>query len=67
MQQYFVKVIDNKIVLNDEDLYHLVKVLRAREKRKIICVIDNKKYFCEFNGDNSSYTVEIIYEIESNP
>lgn len=67
MQQYFVNIIDNKIVLKDEDLYHLVKVLRAKEKRKIICVIDDKKFFCEFSGDTSSYTVEIIYEIESNP
>ena len=67
MQQYFANIINNKIVLKDEDLYHLVTVLRAKEKRKIICIIDSKRYFCEFSGNNNSYNVKILYEIIDNP
>ena len=59
MQQYFVKEIDGKFILKDEDFYHLTTVLRAKNKN-IICVKDDEAYLCNFTFDGNKYNIEII-------
>jgi len=66
MQQYFVLNDNNKLRLKDEDYYHLVTVLRATVKRKIVCVLDNKRYLCEFTKLDNDYEINIINEIVGN-
>lgn len=45
MQRYFTnKLIDNYFILNNEDLYHINKVMRMKENDKIEIVFENKVY-----------------------
>lgn len=44
MQRYFAKVIDNEIKLGDDDVHHLLHVMRARINNEIEVVADGKLY-----------------------
>ncbi len=45
MQRYFTnKLIDNYFILNEDDLYHINKVMRMKENDKIEIVFENKVY-----------------------
>ena len=65
MQQYFIKNIDGKFVLNDKDFYHITTVLRYKNK-KIICIDDSGTYLCMFNYDGDTYNIEILEKLERN-
>lgn len=47
MQRYFGKIIDKAVILTESDQYHLVKVMRAREKDEIEVVFEGKVFLCE--------------------
>jgi len=63
MQQYFVINENGKLKLKDEDLYHLCTVLRAKDKKEIICIDNDKRYLCEFSGNLKEHNIEILHEI----
>lgn len=65
MKQFFAENINNKIILKDDDLHHLVNVLRANDEN-ILCVIEGITYLCNFKGDSDSYNIEILDKIERN-
>ena len=45
MQRYFTnKLIDNYFILNDDDLYHINKVMRMKENDKVEVVFKNNVY-----------------------
>ena len=62
MQRYFAKLIDNKIILDDGDVHHLLHVMRAKVNEEIEVVADNKLYSCLIKSLNPLEIV-INYEI----
>lgn len=64
MQRYFGKRYGKDIVLSDEDIFHIKKVMRCREHDKIEVVCEeNKAYLCEIKSLKPIY-IRIIREIE---
>ena len=62
MQRYFAKVIENKVLLDDGDIHHLLNVMRAKEGTNIE-VVDNKTlYLCEVKNLNplGIYTIKTL-------
>lgn len=47
MQRYFGRIFKNMIVLDDDDKYHLLKVMRARKGEQIEVVADENVYLSE--------------------
>ena len=47
MQRYFGRKLNNSILLDDEDVFHLTKVMRARKGEEIEVVADENVYLCE--------------------
>lgn len=71
MQRYFAKLINNKILLDDGDVHHLLNVMRMKKGDKIEAVADEKLYICEIKETNplNIETIEIAplkSEIENN-
>lgn len=62
MQRYFAKLINNKIILDDGDVHHLLHVMRARVGEEIEVVADNKLYDCLIKSVNPLEVV-VNYEI----
>lgn len=63
MQRYFSKEkINNRFILNDDDLYHIKKVMRMKDNDKIIVVNSDKAYICCLQ--NVKQNIEIIIENE---
>lgn len=50
MQRYFGRKLNNDILLEDDDIYHLLKVMRARKGEQIEVVADEKVYLCELTS-----------------
>lgn len=66
MQRYFAKLIDNKVVLEDSDVHHLLHVMRAKKGDHIEAVIVSKAYICEVFNTNP-LEIRIMSEIDTNP
>ena len=47
MQRYFGRKLGNNIILDNDDILHLTKVMRARRGEQIEVVADEKVYLCE--------------------
>lgn len=66
MQRYFAKTkIGNRVLLLEEDLYHIKKVMRMSENDNIEVVYDNKIYLCCLKNTKKDITVEIVKELDS--
>ena len=62
MQRYFSdKKNDNKIILNDDDLYHIKTVMRMKENDMVEVIYDKKLHVCKLN-ENFELIVEQIIE-----
>lgn len=64
MQQYFLIKESNKYKLNENDLYHLKVVLRAKDGYQFIGVLDDKLYLASYKVDGSDYYIELICEMD---
>lgn len=65
MQRYFSKEkIDNKLILNNDDLYHIKKVMRMKDNDSIIVVHEKTAYLCciENVKDNIEIVIKEEYE-----
>ena len=50
MQRYFSNNLENdKFILNNDDIYHIIKVMRMKDKEKIEVVYNHNVYLCELN------------------
>ncbi len=50
MQRYFSKINkDNKLELNNDDIYHITKVMRMKDKDKVEVVYNSTVFICEVN------------------
>lgn len=47
MQRYFGRKLHDDIILEDDDIYHLTKVMRARKGENIEVVADETTFLCE--------------------
>jgi len=50
MQRYFGHKLKNNIILDEEDVFHLLKVMRARRGEEIEVVADDNVYLCEITS-----------------
>lgn len=63
MQRYFSKEkIDNRFILNEDDLYHIKTVMRMKDNDNIIVVYDKKAYLCCL--ENVKENIQILIEKE---
>lgn len=62
MQRYFANKKENKIILGDGDVHHLLHVMRNKKGDEIEVVADNKLYCCLIKSTNP-LDIEISYEI----
>ena len=54
MQRYFSNNLENnKFILNNDDIYHIVKVMRMKDKEKIEVVYNHNVYLCELDMSNN--------------
>lgn len=49
MQRYFGQIITNQVLLGDDDVFHLTKVMRARVGDQIEVVSNEKVFLCQVN------------------
>lgn len=67
MQRYFSsKLKDNKFELNNDDLYHITRVMRMKTNDKIEVVYNNEVYICNLNFNNNEVDISIIEKLENN-
>lgn len=67
MQRYFATdKKDNEILLSNDDLHHIKKVMRMEEEQKIECVFDNKLYLCKLTDIKNDLKIQIIEECVQN-
>ena len=66
MQRYFINKEFNQIVFNNEQIHHILKVMRMKENDLLEAVLSNKCYLVKITSvDPFSY--ETIEEIKTNP
>ena len=69
VQRYFSKIKkENNLVLIDDDIYHITKVMRMKDNDKIEVVYENELYICNviINNLPNVLVIEKIEEKESN-
>ncbi len=65
MQRYFArKLVSDQFILNDEDTYHAVKVMRSKIDTKIEIVYDNKLYLGVIKNIENNVSGIIIEKLE---
>ncbi|MCR5741382.1 MAG: 16S rRNA (uracil(1498)-N(3))-methyltransferase [Gammaproteobacteria bacterium] len=66
MQQYFAFYENDKIRINEDDLYHLRVVMRAKDGEQICLIIENKPYLASFHPlKNNDYDFTLICELSN--
>lgn len=65
MQRYFSNELkDNKFILSDDDIYHIIKVMRMKDGDHVEVVYDKKVYDCCLENVNKNIDVKIVKELE---
>ena len=64
MQRYFAEVVNNKVILNDEDIHHVLHVMRMRKGDEIEVVADRHLYAAIIDNINP-LEILVNYEIPS--
>ncbi len=68
MKRFFGKKINDKIIIEDNEFFHLKKVLRLNEGEKVIANInDENDFFCEIEKINKNDCILNIERIEKCP
>lgn len=65
MQQYMINdsnIIDNQIILNEDDLFHIFKVMRMKSNDQIICAnyTNNIKYLCYIDDNKNIIILNVL-------
>ena len=67
MQRYFSnKLKNNKFELNNDDIYHITRVMRMKANDKIEVVYNNEVYICNLDFNNSKVDISILEKLEKN-
>ena len=64
MQRYFAEIINNKVILNDDDIHHVLHVMRMRKGDELEVVADQHLYSAIIESINP-LEISINYEIPS--
>lgn len=65
MQRYFGRIVDNQALLGEDDIFHLTRVMRAKEGEKIEVVSDGLVYLCEVTRFKP-LTIRVLKKIVEN-
>lgn len=65
MQRYFGQIIMNQVLLGDDDIFHLLKVMRARVGDQIEVVSNEKVFLCQVNKIKP-LEIDVVDEIKEN-
>lgn len=63
MQRYFGSIVNNKVFLNEDDIYHLTHVMRAKLDECVEIVSNGKVYVAKIDGFNP-LSISITKEID---
>lgn len=67
MQRYFSnKLVNNKFNLNNDDIYHITRVMRMKTNDKIEVVYNNEVYICNLFFNNNEIEISIVEKKENN-
>lgn len=65
MQRYFSsKKVDNTLILNDDDIYHIKTVMRMKDNDEIIVVYNKTAYLCCLENVKENIVISIKNELE---
>lgn len=65
MQRYFTTIKENNnFILNKDDIYHIIKVMRMKDNDEIEVVYQNKLYLCNLKDVTKDIKINIIEELE---
>ena len=64
MQRYFANIINNKVILNDDDIHHVLHVMRMKKGDEIE-VVANQHLYAAIIDSTNPLTICINYEIPS--
>jgi 16S rRNA (uracil1498-N3)-methyltransferase len=66
MQRYFAKKINENIILSENDIFHIQKVMRSKIGDKFQVVVDNEAFYAEITSFNP-FSFKIIEKINNSP
>mgnify|MGYP003294619135 FL=1 len=66
MQRYFGQIITNQVLLGDDDIFHLTKVMRARVGDEIEVVSNEKVFLCKVSKLKPHIEIDAIKQIKEN-
>lgn len=65
MQRYFGRILGKQVVLGDDDIFHLTRVMRARIGDKIEVVSEGQVFLCQVNN-LKPIEIDIIKKLKEN-
>ena len=65
MQRYFGQIITDQVLLGDDDIFHLTKVMRARVGDQIEVVSNEKVFLCQVNK-LKPLEIDVVKQIKEN-
>lgn len=65
MQRYFGQIITNQVLLGDDDIFHLTKVMRARVGDQIEVVSNEMVFLCQVNKVKP-LEIDVVKQIKEN-
>ena len=65
MQRYFGQIITDQVLLGDDDVFHLTKVMRARVGDQIEVVSNEKVFLCQVNK-LKPLEIDVVKQIKEN-
>lgn len=66
MQRYFGQIITDQVLLGDDDIFHLTKVMRARVGDEIEVVSNEKVFLCKVSQLKPHIEIDVVKQIKEN-
>ncbi len=66
MQRYFGQIITDQVLLGDDDIFHLTKVMRARVGDEIEVVSNEKVFLCKVSQLKPHIEIDVVRQIKEN-
>lgn len=66
MQRYFGQIITEQVLLGDDDIFHLTKVMRARVGDEIEVVSNEKVFLCKVSQLKPHIEIDVVKQIKEN-
>jgi len=65
MQHYFINQRnDDKMIFSNDDIHHILNVMRLKNKDQVICIYENTKFLCELEVENKKVVGNILEELQ---